>query len=215
MIRSLFGLLNYKEDEVQTIRIYDKTITEYPEKLYQLGVKELCLDGFHVEEFPDFSRLIELKCISLDKIPAKIIPSNINLLTNIKSITFCKMGIKNIPDELYQLTQLEQLILENNGIEYISESICNLFPLKFLSLRRNEIKEIRFTLYDIENVDLCHNQLRILPEISNIEDIYIFGNEFQFITYEESTDIYDEESYNKIKEIELKNMYHDKKSARK
>ncbi len=104
--------------------------------------------------------------LSLISAKLKVVPSELQYLTQLEGLCLDNNQITEIPPEIGALTQLRDLILNNNQIKVIPPEIKNLSQLKNLILINNQIKvippEIK-NLTELQLLDLTNNQIKVMP----------------------------------------------------
>lgn len=218
--------------KIKTISLYDSAsyLLEYLDKItnleflsitkYDSSIPVINILNFICDNVDQFSKLKKL----VMKPKIEIIPPSISLL----HLTYLELDsnkIKELPEEIFEMISLETLYVKNNMLTYISPSLRKLKNLQHLDLSENQIEDIDFTLPLLRGLYLYDNKLTILPEIekpSNIEEVkniemVLCDNPYLYLT---GAILYwdignDYEDYINAKELELKNMGRNKKSARK
>ena len=102
-----------KPDEVYTIYINDKQLTEIPKKVLKLK---------------------NLERLSLRDCSVKQIPKWLKELPNLKTLDLSNNGLTEIPAGIFELAELEELILYDNYFTGIPDEITRLTKLQKLHL---------------------------------------------------------------------------------
>jgi internalin A len=143
--------------------------TEGTEFLQKLQILNLDNNRFSGVGLPfDLDKLSSNIIKPFNKI--KVIPHEINQLTNLISLDFSNNSLTTLPSEIGQLTKLTNLRLGYNNIISLPEEIGKLSELQFLELDHNRLIGLPISIIKLnrlETLSLRDNPLRIPPEILN------------------------------------------------
>jgi internalin A len=157
--------------------------------------EELDLSGQDLAELPpQIGKLTQLERLILGKwdeekqqwigIGLKVLPSEIEQLTNLTKLTLSGNQLTEIPTCITKLSKLEILHLAKNQLAEVPPSIVNLINLKELFLWGNalhELPECIASLTNLTELNLSQNQITQIPEciasLTNLTELYLWQNQ--------------------------------------
>jgi Leucine-rich repeat (LRR) protein len=178
-------------NEVETpyLHLQNQGLSQLPQNINTLQVKEIILTGNNFTEFPaEVLNMPQLEELLIGHNPVSKLPDNLESLKNLKRLSINATQIKEFPSDLSALESLETIGLDHNEFKTVPEPILTIPNLKRLGLNNNKLTDLKFIderLEGLESIYLYSNELKqIYCEIENLKslkELLIFANEIDSI----------------------------------
>jgi Leucine-rich repeat (LRR) protein len=177
------------EIETPYLHLQNEGLSQLPQNINTLQVKEIILTGNNFTEFPaEVLNMPQLEELLIGHNPVSKLPYNLESLKNLKRLSINATQIKEFPSDLSALESLEIIGLDHNEFKKVPEPILTIPNLKRLGLNNNKLTDLKFIderLEGLESIYLYSNELKQIDcEIENLKslkELLIFGNEIDSI----------------------------------
>jgi len=177
--KSVFNCFKTKSDR---LIIDDFNFQEFPQFiLICTWIKKLELYELLIGEIPEeFTKLNNLKFLSLKLKFLTKLPFSLHRLTNLEGFKLERTSITELPDNLFELYNLRELqIVNNEWIKNLPDKISQLTNLEYLYAYSNSIKELPSILFRMEKLKVLHladNKIEEIPsEITALPSLKVLN----------------------------------------
>ncbi len=126
--------------------------------------------------------------LDLDSLNLRVLPSEIEKLTQLQTLILSRNKLTSLPDSLGNLTSLRQLFLFDNQLASLPDSLGNLNSLHLLYLYNNQLVSLPDSfgnLRSLQQLHLYNNQLVSLPDsfgnLSLLQGLHLSDNKLTSI----------------------------------
>lgn len=178
-----------KEVETPYLLLQNRGLSQLPQNINTLPVKQIILTGNNFTEIPtEVLNMPQLEELLIGHNPVSKLPNNLESLKKLKRLSINATQIKEFPSDLSALESLETIGLDHNDFKKVPEPILTIPNLKRLQLNNNKLTDLKFIderLGGLESIYLYSNELKQIDceivHLKSLKKLLIFGNDIDSI----------------------------------